>query len=329
MYADNIVLFANNAEGLQKVLDNLEKYCTKWKLKVNCHKTKVTVFGRSRVNKSRLNFIYNQSRLEIVDCFKYLGVNFQFNGIFLRWKKDLSEQWVRALYSIHSKGRALNLSLDIMLDLFDKMICPVLLYASEVWEPGSNAVIERVHLICKYILGLKRSTPNCIVYRELGRYPVDIKIKTSIIAYWSRVVNNQNQNKLTSLLYKTLYQLYTTGVFRSTRMETIETVLNECGMSNIWQTQCQGISTRWLKGAVKARLQAQFVQRTDNPINVNSKCFLYKDIKQDHKFEDYLVNLPRCFYVPILKLRSCNHRLPVERGRYSNIPREWAVLRFV
>ena len=68
-------------------------------------------------------------------------------------------------------------------------------------------------------------------------------------------------------------------------METIETVFNECGMSNVWQTQCQGISTRWLKEAVKARLQYQFVQRTDKLINVNSKCFLYKDTKQDHKFE--------------------------------------------
>ena len=109
--------------------------------------------------------MYNQSRLEIVDCFKYLGVNFQFNGNFSRWKKDLSDQGIRAMYSILSKGRALNLSLDIMLDLFDKMICPVLLYASKVWGPGNNAVIKRVHLMfCKYILGLKRSTPNCIVY---------------------------------------------------------------------------------------------------------------------------------------------------------------------
>ena len=27
MHADDTVLFANNAEGLQKILDNLEKYC--------------------------------------------------------------------------------------------------------------------------------------------------------------------------------------------------------------------------------------------------------------------------------------------------------------
>ena len=91
---------------------------------------------------------------------------------------------------------------------------------SEVWGPGNNAVIERVHLMfCKYILGLKKSTSNCIVYRELGRYPVDIQIKTSIIAYWSRVVNNQNQNKLTSLLYKTLCHLYTTDVLYSFNLD--------------------------------------------------------------------------------------------------------------
>ena len=145
-----------------------------------------------------------------------------------------------------------------MLDLFDKMICPVLLYASEVWGPGNNAVIERVHLMfCKYILGLKKSTPNCIVYRELGRYPVDIKIKTSIIAYWSRVVNNQNQNKLTSLLYKTLYHLYTTGVFRSTWMETIETVLNECGMSNVWQPYSAYSLTLHVDG-LKRRLKLDY-----------------------------------------------------------------------
>ena len=58
--------------------------------------------------------------------------------------EDLSDQGVRAMYSILSKGRALNLSLDIMLDLFVKMICPVQLYASEVWGPGNNAVIERL-----------------------------------------------------------------------------------------------------------------------------------------------------------------------------------------
>ena len=65
----------------------------------------------------------------------------------------------------------MNLPVDIMFDLFDKMAEPVITYACEVWGFGNSDVLERVHLItCKWILGLKKSTQNCLMYRELGRY---------------------------------------------------------------------------------------------------------------------------------------------------------------
>ena len=142
-------------------------------------------------------------------------------------------------------------------------------------------------MYCKYILGLKKSTPNCIIYKELGRYPVEIRIKTSIIAYWSRLVTCQKQNKLTSLLYKTLYQLHTANIFHSKWLENVQAILNECGMTNVWQDQSEGISTHWLKCAIKNRLQDQFVQEADRLSNNNSNCLLYRNIKQNHKFETF------------------------------------------
>ena len=45
-------------------------------------------------------------------------------------------------------------------------------------------------------------------------------------------------------------------------------------------------------------------------------------MKADRKFEEHLVKIPKISFVPILKLRSCDHKLQIERGRYSNIPRE-------
>jgi hypothetical protein len=49
----------------------------------------------------------------------------------------------------------------IQLELFDKMIKPILLYGCEVWGFGKNEVLERVHLkFCKILLNLKFSTPN-------------------------------------------------------------------------------------------------------------------------------------------------------------------------
>ena len=46
LYADDIVIFSNTSEGLQKGLDILSDYCQKWKLTVNIDKTKVMVFEK-------------------------------------------------------------------------------------------------------------------------------------------------------------------------------------------------------------------------------------------------------------------------------------------
>ena len=51
-----------------------------------------------------------------------------------------------------------------------------------------------------------------------------------------------------------------------------------------------------------------------------TSCCLGRDTR--YTFAKYLVSLPKCYYTPILKLRSGNHKLPVARGRYTNIVRE-------
>ena len=85
MYADDTVIFAITATDLQKAVANMEKYCENWRLKVNCQKTKVTVFGNSKCEKKT----YKGNRIDIVDSFKHLGVIFNFNGRFYKWKKEL------------------------------------------------------------------------------------------------------------------------------------------------------------------------------------------------------------------------------------------------
>ena len=52
-------------------------------------------------------------------------------------------------------GRKHGLSVKIQLDLFDKMVKPILLYGCEVWGFSNNDIIEKVHLkICKLLLHL-------------------------------------------------------------------------------------------------------------------------------------------------------------------------------
>jgi hypothetical protein len=82
------------------------------------------------------------------------------------------------MYEVIKKGRKHNLSISCQLDLFDKLVKSILLYGCEIWGSANNDILEKVHLkFCKIILHLKATTPNCMIYGELGRYPLDIDIK--------------------------------------------------------------------------------------------------------------------------------------------------------
>jgi hypothetical protein len=69
--------------------------------------------------------------LEIVSEFIYMGTMFQRTGSFKKNKINPAEKASKAMYDILNKGRVHNLSVS-MLDLFDKIIIPMLTYLSSV-----------------------------------------------------------------------------------------------------------------------------------------------------------------------------------------------------
>ena len=93
-----------NYKGPFTVWENTVKVETNCKLSEN----KSNSIGKSKTKSKHLNLICNGIILEIVNCFKHLGVNFNFNGNFSKWKKELSNQGLRALFSTLSKGKKLH-----------------------------------------------------------------------------------------------------------------------------------------------------------------------------------------------------------------------------
>ena len=80
LYTDDIVLFSQTPEGLQKGFNILREYCNTWKMEVNVGKTKVMVFRKSGLLPMNLNFEYNGEMIEIVNVFSYLGI------VFYSWR---------------------------------------------------------------------------------------------------------------------------------------------------------------------------------------------------------------------------------------------------
>ncbi len=61
-------------------------------------------------------------KLELVYNFNYLGLIINFNGSFKLAITELKNKASRAMYELIGKCRKLGLSIDLQLELFDRMI---------------------------------------------------------------------------------------------------------------------------------------------------------------------------------------------------------------
>jgi hypothetical protein len=149
-------------------------------------------------------FILCGQTLDIVDTYSYLGIIFKYNGTFFETRKKLVEQANKALYCIYKLVHNESIPIDLHL----KMVEPILLYGSKVWGYENLKVIEQIQLkFCKRILKVRNTTPHFMIYGELGRFLLEIRVKLRMIAFWSKLV--LNENKLSSVLYRLMYLLKT------------------------------------------------------------------------------------------------------------------------
>ncbi|MCG8047974.1 MAG: reverse transcriptase family protein, partial [Candidatus Thiodiazotropha endolucinida] len=161
LYADDIVIFANDKNNLQSSLDILQNYCTRWKLKVNSQKTKVMVFRKGGRLSENLHFYYDGNELEIVNKFVYLGITFTTGGSFHETQNSLAGKALKAIFKMNKYlYKFTDISIKHRLELFDKLIAPILGYSAEIWGFIKAPAIERVHLqFMKNILRVKTSPP--------------------------------------------------------------------------------------------------------------------------------------------------------------------------
>ena len=317
LYADDIVIFANSAEGLQRNLDILYNYCQRWKLTVNVAKTKIIVFRKGGQLPRNLNFVYDGLNIDIVEKFSYLGIVLTSGGSFSNCQTTLSGQAQKAIFALNKYMYSfVDIKPKHYLELFDKLVTPILNYGCEVWGFSQARSIERVHLqFCKRILCVKTSTQNDFVYGELGRTDFYTRRIYIAIKYWLKVIAS-DQRKYMQVVYKMMLNDLETNYRITNWAQLIKIALTNLGFAYVWIAQGVGNSSLFLK-SLKQRLNDTFIQNWESRLQNSSRALFYKELSSfDYKQYLDIVSIKK-FRIALTKLRSSSHRLEIETGRWA------------
>ena len=200
---------------------------------------------------------------------------------------------------------------------------PILLYGCEIWACEKMDVISKLQLrFLKLTLGVKVTTPTCMVLGEVGRYPIEIEAKCRMLGFWYGLCNTSHSEspKISNLMFQLCSKLYYASDYKLPWLMKVHSLLDSLGLSYIWSNQIHTIES--FKRIVKQRLMDQFIQEWQSRVAENSVCSNYCLFKKKFCFEEYLTYLPSILRQRVLKFRLSNHRLPIQQRRTLGIPRD-------
>ena len=116
---------------------------------------------------------------------------------------------------------------------------------------------------------------------------------------------------------------YDTTDYKLPWLKSVHSLLNNLGLSYIWLNPSSNVmSLNRFKNIIKQRLQDQFVQRWREELNEKPVCLNYRLYKDSFTCEKYIISLPDKFRHSLLKFRTTNHRLPIQKLRQFGVNRE-------
>ena len=316
-WADDLVLFSRDEEGLQKTLHVLETYCRENHIQVNTKKTKCMIFNKNGRLLLR-RFVLNDVQLEIVRCYKYLGFMITPSGEVNTGIKDLRDRAFRAFMKIkRDLGASFGRDVAICLTLFDSLIKPILLYASDFWGcfkmARSNPVENLYMSIMKQILGVQKQTTNVGVLLELGKHPISLEAKRLSIKNWERIKMGE-ANPL-------LLAAYRDSVGEDLPwISYIKYTLGRNGFLGLYLDD-HSSKPPFVFKKLYQRLVDIFNQESLESIKgERSKLRTYSLFKKETGFETYLTEIKNVsIRTSATKFRLSNHKLMIEVGRHQGI----------
>jgi len=339
MFADDIVLISESADGLQNSLNKLQQYCEKWMLSINTKKTQVLVMNKQGRCLDDLSFTFNQEKLHVVNQYKYLGLLISSSGSFTKSVENLSLRAMKAMFKIKNVIHQSDIEVKSALHLFDTLVRPIATYSCEVWgaftikanllQPDAKLSgfdelsYEKLDLrFCKNLLGVHRKTTNAAVRGDLGRFPISLFIMKQVLKNWLRVAEGNCNSVLQACYLENINLVNNNKTCWLGQVKNV--VLNSLGFQEAWNNLGSKSNNSLLK-KMYAHIKNvyklnwnDYVTRTPTDQENGNKLRTYMMFKNTFRQENYLKSMSctnhRKYFT---RLRISAHNLKIETGRHT------------
>lgn len=198
-YADDTVLIADTAEGLQRLIDRVTEVCALYNMHLNTNKTKVMIVSKQDTDGQ---FHANGSRLQMATSINYLGTFLndkweQINEIKIRIEKS------RAAFNRMRKVLCnLNIGLHLRVRALRCYVFSILTYGVEAWTLTEAACkrLEAFEMWCYRrmlrISWIYHVTNEAVLQRVRKQKEVLNSIKERKLSYFGHVMRNQKYGLL-------------------------------------------------------------------------------------------------------------------------------------
>ena len=151
-YADDTVIGSTVIDRVQNALDVLSVYCTENDLEVNVDKTKYMKFRNGGSLGSCERLTYNNTPLEYVSNFTYLGIVLSTTFTITGHLSHLKKKSMKAINSLRNKVNLQKTGFQTAYRLLDAVIKPVATYGVTVFDGLDDAILTQDH--CRRVIGL-------------------------------------------------------------------------------------------------------------------------------------------------------------------------------